>query len=482
MIAASLFSGIGAPECAMPGWNWAWHAEIEPFPCAVMAKRHPSSVNLGDVNAPDFCERALRVARPDVLVFGSPCQDFSIAGKRLGMDGPRGNLALVALGIVGRLKPGWFTFENVPGLLSSWSGAEDGPDEPGARWDSVENSDFAAFLGAVDELGYHGAWASLDAQWRGLAQRRDRLFFVGHRRDWRRAAAVLLEPDGLRGDRPPSREKGEGPAGTIKSSLARGSADEAECATLVAGAVTAKWRKGTGGPSGDECQNLVAATLDAASGRSRGAGTPVGLLAFDETQVTCPDNRCQPEEGDPCHPLASGARPPAIAFDCKAGGDTSFSVSEHVAGALRGEGHGGGHAAVAFKPSHFTRDKDGAPAETFPPLSADADKGDQEAVVFQTRLARNGRGGPEPVAPALNGADAGATSDMRPVLASGSIVRRLTPRECERLQGFPDDYTLVDHRGKPATDGPRYRALGNSMARPVIEWVLRRIEIVDAVP
>jgi DNA (cytosine-5)-methyltransferase 1 len=165
---------------------------------------------------------------------------------------------------------------------------------------------------------------------------------------------------------------------------------------------------------------------------------------------------------------------------------------------------------VCFKPSHYTRDKDGAPSDVTPPLSKEADKGDQEAVVFQTRIARNGRGQPSEVVPALNGADAGTTSDMRPCVfktdqkpeshgdlcptlqqpsPSGggqqhavmvaSTIRRLTPRECERLQGFPDDYTLVSYRGKPAADGPRYKALGNSMAVPCIRWILMRIEAVD---
>ena len=182
----------------MPHWHWAWHAEIEKFPSAVMDARHPQSVNLGDVNAHDFCERAAAIAVPDVLVFGSPCQSYSVAGKRLGLDDPRGNLALVALGIVDRLKPGWFVLENVPGLLSS-----------------SEGSDFGIFLRTVDELGYSGAWASLDAQWFGVAQRRERLFFVGHSGDWRGPAAVLLEPASLCGDRPPRRHAGERPAPTI---------------------------------------------------------------------------------------------------------------------------------------------------------------------------------------------------------------------------------------------------------------------------
>jgi DNA (cytosine-5)-methyltransferase 1 len=124
----------------MPDWRWLWHAEIEKFPAAVMATRHPSSVNLGDVTTPDFCDRAIAIGIPDVLVFGSPCQSYSVAGKRLGLDDPRGNLALVALGIVDRLRPAWFVFENVPGLFSSWSGAADGPVSAGAEWDMCMRS------------------------------------------------------------------------------------------------------------------------------------------------------------------------------------------------------------------------------------------------------------------------------------------------------------------------------------------------------
>jgi DNA (cytosine-5)-methyltransferase 1 len=106
------------------------------------------------------------------------------------------------------------------------------------------------------------------------------------------------------------------------------------------------------------------------------------------------------------------------------------------------------------------------------------------AYSFQPRIGRSGRGQPSEVVPALAGAgaDAGATSDSRPCVAVAGpsyAVRRLTPRECERLQGFPDDYTLIEFRGKPASDGARYRALGNSMAVPVMAWIGRRIDLVD---
>lgn len=204
MIAASLFSGIGAPEVAMPHWQWRWHAEIEKFPSAVMAARHPQSINLGDVTAHDFTDKARSIAIPDVLVFGSPCQDFSVAGRRQGMDGKRGNLSMVALGILGRLRPRWFCFENVPGLLSIDKGQ-------GFQW----------FLRRVDELGYFGAWASLDAQYFGVAQRRKRVFFVGHIGDWRYPAAVLLEPQSLCGNHPPRRQAQSAVTGAIGSGSPR---------------------------------------------------------------------------------------------------------------------------------------------------------------------------------------------------------------------------------------------------------------------
>lgn len=241
---ATLFSGIGAPETAMPSWHWPWCAEVEKFPSAVLAARHPDSVNLGDVTANDFCERALAVARPDVLVFGSPCQDFSVAGKRLGMDGARGNLALAALRIVARLEPRWFVFENVPGLLSNWSGGPQCPPEPGSSIDTLTTG--------TD-----------------------------------RSAHVL-----------------------------------------------------------------------AFSGRERGDDG----RGYD--------------------------RPPISMVEC-----------------------------------------------------------------------------------------VGALDTVKPWrVAATSAVRRLTPRECERLQGYEDDYTLITYRGKPAADGPRYKALGNSMAVPVMGWILSRIE------
>ena len=443
MIAATLFSGIGAPENAMPHWDWRWCAEIERFASAVLQERHPHTVNLGDVSADDFTERAAAIARPDVLVFGSPCQSFSVAGQRLGLDDPRGNLALVALGIVDRLKPRWFVFENVPGLLSSDQGR-----------------DFGIFLRTVDELGYRCAWSVLDAQYFGVAQRRERVFVVGHLGDWRRAAAVLLEPEGLRGNYPPSREKRERvaspiAAGVDRSSGYRNDADTAD--NLIAPSLTGSGRgvERTGESRGQDPVVVVPdiawalqerdhkgadsdtkdghlivqayditgtgpGTINAANptdvhsvlrsrapGHSEGSTTTL-VTAFDTTQLTSKTNRSTPQPGNPCHPLASGAHPPAVAV------------------ALRGR-EGGATAEVSEIPSALRASQGGG----------------DKAHVMQ------------------------------------AAVRRLTPIECERLQGFPDGYTQVVYRGKSAMDGPRYRALGNSMAVPVVRWILERIERVD---
>jgi DNA (cytosine-5)-methyltransferase 1 len=234
---ATIFSGIHAPECAAPEIDWKFCAEIEPFPSAVGSFRHPHIPNLGDVTAPDFIDRArkaLNGSTLDVLVFGSPCQGFSVAGKRLGLDDPRSNLALHALRIVRDLAPAWFCFENVPGLFSCWSGTPESPTgmEPGFAdggtyvREFIESSDFAEFLQWVPDIGYCGAWTVLDAQYFDLAQRRKRVFFVGHSgNDWRYSAAVLLEPESLCGNAPAREKAGERTSQSLEGRSGRSGAN-----------------------------------------------------------------------------------------------------------------------------------------------------------------------------------------------------------------------------------------------------------------
>ena len=183
----SVFSGIEAASVAWSplGWEPVCFSEIEPFPSAVLAERFPEVPNLGDITKVDWSAYAGTV---DVVVGGSPCQSFSVAGSRTGLAGASG-LMWEYVRAVQAIRPEWFVWENVPGALSSSHG-----------------EDFRCLLESMDELGYGLAWRVLDAQFYGVAQRRRRVFLVGHLGD-QRAAEVLFEPESLRWDTPSSREK-----------------------------------------------------------------------------------------------------------------------------------------------------------------------------------------------------------------------------------------------------------------------------------
>jgi DNA (cytosine-5)-methyltransferase 1 len=412
MKGGTMFSGIGAPECAAPWIDWRWCAEIDPFPAAVHAARFPGVVNHGDVT-----KVAWDAVEPvDVVVWGSPCQAFSVAGRRAGLDDPRGDLTLVGLAALGRVRPRWMVWENVPGVLSIDGGRT-----------------FGTVLGLMGELGYGVAYRVLNAQHFGVPQRRRRVFVVGCLGDWRRAAAVLFERDCLSGNSAPGREAREDVARPLAAGSPRG------------------------------------------SGYRNDADTAENLIAFDTTQVTSKANRSNPRPGDPCHPLAAGAHAPAIAH----------CLNAHPSRRIDGE------------------------SETFvvtPPLTRNP-YGDHEsreglliAHTIGTRYSadEDGTGRGTPLVPVAfgwqnspsQGASASASASVTPTLDKsktpgisdrGGFVRRLLPVECERLQGFPDQWTAVTYRGKPAADGPRYKALGNSMAVPVLAWLLDRIRRVDAI-
>lgn len=274
---ASVCSGIEAASVAWHplGWTPAWFAEIEPFPCSVLAHRFPAVPNVGDFTAitDDYLHGI------DLLVGGTPCQDFSVAGKRAGFDGQRGSLTFAFVELARRMRPRFIIWENVVGVLNAPGGGG-----------------FGGFLGAMEKLGYGWAYRVLDARYFGVAQRRRRVFVVFHLGGSpRRAAEVLFE---------------------------RG-----------------------------------------------GSGNALG-------------------------------RP--------------HQASEVVANCLEAQG--------------FTRSR---------------------------------------------------SSNGFTYIGESDGIRMMTPREAERLMGFPDDWTLVPHRGKPAADGPRYKALGNSFAVNVVRWIGRRIKMVE---
>lgn len=291
----SVCSGIEAATVAWHplGWTPVFFSENGKFQSAVLAHRHRDVLNLGDMTR----HREWQHGPIDLLVGGTPCQSFSVAGLRKGLDDPRGNLALVFLAIADRTRPRWLVWENVPGVLSSNGGR-----------------DFGSFLGGLGQLGYGWAYRVLDAQYFGVAQQRERVFVIGYLGDWRRSAAVLFE----------------------RGSLSRNPKPSAESASLIARSVALR-------------------------GRDDGGVAELG---------------------------------------------------GHVAAAIRASKGGG---------------------------------------------------------------------DKPHVLVDGR-VRRMTPREVERAFEFPDDYTLVPYRGKPAADGPRYYALGNSMPVPVMRWIGRRIASISAAP
>jgi DNA (cytosine-5)-methyltransferase 1 len=428
----SVCSGIEAASCAWHplGWRASFLAEIEPFPRAVLKHHYPETPLHGDFTT----IQAGEYDTIDLLVGGTPCQSFSVAGLRGGLDDERGNLALEYLRLADRLRPRWLVWENVPGVLSSNGGR-----------------DFGAILGGMVELGYGFAYRVLDAQFFGVAQRRRRVFVVGHAGDWRRAAAVLFERHGLSGYPSPRREAGEGTPADVAHSLRAGGFDASEDGT------------GRGTP-------LVAGTLGA-NGKAAGSATQQDaesglLIAFDTTQVTSALNRSDPRPGDPCHPLARGAHAPAICFSSK---DHGADAEADLAPTLRAGGHDGSHANAGAPPAiaFALRGRDGG---AIPEVGGD-----------QIGALRSASGGSsrDYIAGTVRSHTRPGSNEVGSIVQT-SAVRRLTPRECERLQGFPDDYTLISWRNGMAPDGPRYRALGNSMAVPVMAWIGRRIEAVDS--
>lgn len=205
----SVFSGIEAASVAWEplGWKPVGFSEIEPFPCAVLKHRFPNTPNYGDIT--QHTQWPISAGDVDLLIGGSPCQAFSVGGFRQGLADPRGDLALVYLGLAERLKPRWIVWENVFGVLSSNGGR-----------------DLGTFLWALGQLGYGWAFRVLDTQhFRGTPQRRRRIWLVAYRNpvtgagDWRRSAAVLFESKSLLWDKEQKRKKGSETSPGVQESV-----------------------------------------------------------------------------------------------------------------------------------------------------------------------------------------------------------------------------------------------------------------------
>ncbi len=411
----SVCSGIEAATVAWHtlGWSPLAFSEIEPFPSEVLAHHYPSVPNVGDMTK----YKEWNFEHPvDLLVGGTPCQSFSVAGLRKGLEDPRGNLALVYCGILDRFKPKWFVWENVPGVLSSSGGR-----------------DFGSFLGAVAELGYGFAYRVLDAQYFGVAQRRRRVFVVGCLGDWRSAAAVLFEPHSLSGNPAPSREKGQEVAGTIAARFGISRNNHEECVTVtpdVAKCLITKTRLDSETETFVPCIALAENTIGRQpQNGGNGDGFTVGgpMYTLNATGV-------------------HGVAQPVYELHSQ---DSRVTELKDVCGTVSATyGMGGGNVPVTIQP-----------------------------IIGGVDYENNAHGPDDVTGPLLKGSPTGGGRPLPAVALANMAVRRLTPTECERLQGFPDGYTNIPWRKKDdAPDGPRYKALGNSMAVPVMHWIGKRIQ------
>lgn len=401
----SLFSGIEAATQAWQplGWECVGVSEIEPFPCAVLAHHYPDVPNLGDVTK--ITEQQIKdLGQIDLIVFGSPCQNLSIAGNRKGFEGEQSSLFYAAMEIIKHAKRHCNTrfalWENVCGAFSSNKGAD--------------FTEVVKHMAGLDELdtptngwGKEGAavgsnglleWSVLDAQWFGLAQRRKRVFAIVDFGDWTSRPPILLERESLRGDTPPSRETRESITSDVRASATKRGFDKQRIGQYadnnVASTCAARDYK--------DAADLVVEPIAIAGniiGRTEGNGGNGN--GFDESGA--------------CYTLTTNDRHAvALAFKERAGCA------------------GGGKGFLGKEECAFT-------------LSTVRDQS---------------------------------------VFTPKSVVRRLTPIECEKLQGFPMDFTKIPYRNKSADDcpnGPRYKALGNSMAVNVMAWIGQRVQQAVAI-
>jgi len=442
----SVCSGVEAATVAWKplGWEPVAFAEIEPFPSAVLSHHYPTVPNLGDITK----YKEWNLGTIELLVGGTPCQAFSVAGLRKGLEDPRGNLTLVYTGILDRLKPKWFVWENVPGVLSSNGGR-----------------DFGSFLGAVVECGYGFAYRVLDAQYfRGTPQRRRRVFVVGCLGDWVSASKVLFEQDCLSRYLKESRDSRQRTASNPQEGTRTNSVTFNRQSHSQFGV------------------DPLASTV-----KARDHKQFTDLVVYE----THPADSRVKEMGDVCQTVTSrwgtGGGNVPIALQDISGRDKAQNgkgwSDENVmytldAAATQGVAYGfePGIAKREGNPNRFSE-------EISPTLRAEM--GDnQAAVAYSIRedaKANNFSATPLTVTPALQALRPSVQSHhAQTFIASQMAVRRLTPVECERLQGFPDNYSNIPWRNKPESpDSLRYKAMGNSMAVPCVRWIGERIDMVE---
>ena len=444
----SVFSGIEAASCAFEplGMEPIAFSEVDKHASAVLAAHYPGIPNFGDITKADWKPYRGKV---DLVVGGSPCQSFSIAGKREGLKGESG-LMYEFIRCVREVRPRWFLWENVPGALSS---------EHGAAFGQLLHE-------MADGGGYGCAWRVLDAQFFGVAQRRRRLFLVGRAGNgFREACQVLFEPDCVPGNSASSKAKraelaaraGRSPraAGFCNAAVKAGSIgyEPEQHPTLRAGSNLAS----TGAVIA--LQSDGSTSLGSNGNGFQTDGSAYTLNCIDRQSVAIAANQRGEVRFDGTDGQTVGAIPATRSGKqfqgvlCMTSGQANAEVGEDVGTTL---------SARQYNARQY---KD-------PPIT----------VVTRCGCDGGGKGALASENVSLTLSTRNEQSLFDPNDGPRYVVRRLTPVECERLQGFPDNWTRVPYRGRSSEecpDGPRYKAIGNSMAVPVMRWIGRRMQEVD---
>ena len=430
---ATVCSGIEACSSAWEplGWEAQFFSEIDPFPSEVLKYHYPTVPNYGDMTQ----YKEWKDGSVDVICGGTPCQSFSVAGLRKGIESPNGQLMLTFGAILEKYQPRWMVWENVPGVLSSNRG-----------------KDFGTFLGMLGELGYGFAYRVLDAQYFGVAQRRRRVFVVGYLGDWKRPASVLFEPESLQGDLAKSQKERQRTSGDTENSVGN-------CSELP------RVRPCL---NGEELKRHVSNQM---IGNAESWFYPEYLGNAEGGNLDKPNLTTQNTGGA------------GISNQTNLVGQKMGTITSRMFNALGARDVEEG-ATIAIQDGFSGQNGRTWNIEKSFTLNST----DKHSVAFSLdSVSSNSMKSDNPTSGSrqVNKAKTIDTTSQDPSKNQGGIaiansmqVRRLTPTECERLQGFEDGHTKIPYRNKSANecpDGPRYKALGNSMAVPVMKWIGERI-------
>jgi len=446
----SVCSGIEAASAAWNplGWHAAWFSEIESYPCSALAHHYPDVPNLGDMALlPDLIRNGT-VTAPDILCGGTPCQAFSMAGNRQSLDDNRGNLSLIFCEIANAIddvrrrsgqQQSIIIWENVPGVLSTHdnafghflaglAGESEALVAPRNKWPNA---------GIIIGPKRNVVWRILDAQYFGLAQRRKRVFVVSSARDDIDIGNILFEFESVQVNHQPIRETRKANSSSTEGSL------------------------------GSQSQSGMTYSISGNGVHTGTNGNPSGY--YEEISPAITEN----------HHASIATEITALAFKVRGKG----TYTGENGGRIVNTQIFGGHGMISTEEKTFTiastQDqyiaytmREDAIAKTFSDKETDVALTLQatQVTVWQHIGFDPMRVQSEDISPALT-SHMGTGGNNVPFVN----IRRLTPRECERLQGFPDDYTLIPYKGKMASDAPRYKALGNSWPVPVVRWIGQRI-------